>query len=562
MKKYLMAGVAGLLGCAANGMAESLYWWPGADLGGGGQWNISATSWSLSPDSKQAPPAAPGSVDSAIFAGAAGVVNYTSGKAVKQFRVDTSGYLFSLPNGTVNLTIEEFGGIGLAGTTFRAFNTGALNTTFDLIVTGTTSFTGTFVNGDAGGLLILRKQGNGLLDVSSATLAQTGATHVMGGILRAREGTGTAGSLPTSQSVQLGSGGGTGILEVVGNGVSSSFTRNLSATAAAANAIGLGSSSSSVVGFGALAGNLTVNLNNNGSVKSWGGSGFLAGTLVLGTETSTGKVTWINPLDLITGGPVVSQIQVVHGGTSTQKVDAEIQGALQISGSAVGGVAIADRIVEKTGNGTLVLSGESTAFNGRLKVSAGTLLINGSFASNTTNAQALQVDAGAILGGAGTLAFTNANARIEVAGTLQAGLGMANENFGAEYQFSTLTVSQSHVIMEENSILAFGLGAGSELRDVIATTNGGVWEFDTTQRVKFYDAGLVSGTTYAIMTGLSANPFPETWQIYDSGGIDGSFSFEGGVVYFTVSQVPEPGAASLIFAASLLALSKSRRRRK
>ncbi len=561
MNKYLIAGVAGLLSCVANGRAETLYWWPGASLGGDGQWNTTATFWSRLPDSKDTPSFAPGSTDTAIFSGAAGVVSYTSGKAVKLFQVDTPGYLFSLPNGTVNLTVEEFGGSALAGATFRAYNSGLSNTTFDLIVTGTTSFTGSFVNGEAGGLLILRKQGDGLLDVSSATLSQTGATHVAGGILRAREGTGAAGSLPTSQSVQLGSGGGHGVLEVVGNGVSSSFTRNLSATAAAANTVGLGSASSSVVGFGALAGDLTVNLNNDGSVKNWGGSGFVAGTLVLGTENSTGKVTWVNPLNIVTGGPVTSTIQVVHGETSIQKVDAQIQGALQISGSAVGGVAIADRVLEKTGNGTLVLSGESTAFNGRLQVSAGTLLINGSFVSNTNNAEALQVGVGAILGGSGTVAFTHANARIEVAGTLQAGLGLANPDFGDEYQFSTFTISQSHVIMEENSILAFGLGAGSEFRDVIATTNGGVWQFDETQRVKFYDAGAIAGTTYAIMTGLSANPFPETWQISDSDGIDGTFSFADGVVYFTVSQVPEPGVASFLFAASGLALSTSRRRR-
>ncbi len=566
MNRRIIAGLVVLLGVAANGKAATLYWWPGnagAGLGGNGTWNTSVANWSTSDTGKVASATVPGSGDTAVFGGTAGALNYISGQSVGNFRVMTSGYVFTLGAGTTTLTVGEFSGAGLADTTIRAQGASMSSTTLSLTVTGTTSYTGTLSDGALGAPLVLRKLGNGLLDLSSATLSQTGATYVSGGILRVKEGTGTAGSLPTSQTLQLGTGGESGILEVIGNGVSSSFTRKITTSTATANGVWLGTTASSVVGFGALQGDLTINLDNDGSNKSWGATGFGAGTIILGTKASTGKVTLVNPLTLIANGPSVAKIQVVHGENSTQKVDAELQGALQISGTDSGGGAIANRVLEKSGDGTLVLSGTSNAFNGRLHVSAGALLITGRFISNTSNANALTVDAGATLGGSGTVAFTNASARIKVDGTLQAGLGAANTDFDAGYSFKTLTLSQSYVVMGADSVLAFGLGSTSELHDTIATINGGIWEFGSEQKIKFYNAGLTTvGITYTIMTGLSANPLPASWQVYDSDGINGSFSFADGAISFTVSQIPEPHVVTLaiVAGAALLVLPRSRRR--
>jgi autotransporter-associated beta strand protein len=96
-----------------------------------------------------------------------------------------------------------------------------------------------------------------------------------------------------------------------------------------------------------------------------GGTGTSIGdTMGLGNANSTGKLTWASDINLNggTGSLLTRKIDVINGSAAT---GGEISGAISDSGTT-------KATLEKTGNGTLVLSGNNT-YTGLTTVTAGTL---------------------------------------------------------------------------------------------------------------------------------------------------------------------------------------------
>lgn len=510
---------------------STLYWYPNAapNQGGTGTWSGTGLQWSTtSGTTKTVSPTDPQNGDSVVFGGNSGTVTigaYNT-NALNDFRVDTSGYVFRVGSGGGHtIKLSTFSGSALSSA--MILGTGNVSTNFE--VSGNTAFTGSIAPGV--GTFNIAKSGTGRLDLSSAGLGYTGATTFNGGGLwlsKAQVASGTSGGLVGALRFGAASNQG-GTLTVIGDGGTSTFNRTLGTEIL----IGVTGSATDGTfgGFGARNGNLVVNFGGSSAVASWGNAGFRATTFILGTADSTHTVSLSNALSLTVDGRI---LQVQNGSAA---IDAVISGS--ISTLAVG------RILTKEGDGTLVLSG-TTGSSIRLNQTAGTILIDGSWSSTVDNTNyGIQVASGATLGGDGLVSLSAA--ALNVSGILMAGRGEADES---------LTLSGA-VNLLSNSTLAFALGSSAAERDYLIRT-GGVWSFQSNQKVRLFDAGAIE-TTYTLITGLSGTVNVSGWQIVDSGGLVGTFSSDASNVYVTLSAIPEPSTLVLIVVATGLVLFRRRR---
>ena len=245
--------------------------------------------------------------------------------------------------------------------------------------------------------------GNGLTKVGTGTLtlsgvnSYAGTTTISEGVLQADDGEG----LPSSSFLSLAGG-------VLQSNSSTSFTRGLGTSGDTFQWTGSGG------GFAAGGGDLTVNVGGDATPESltWGtnpGSS-IVGTLILGSSTAAGVVTFQNPINL---------------GNSTQTIEVDANTASATNSANLPGVISGDGSLTKTGDGTLVLAGNCD-YGGTTTISAGTLQINnwlvqGDIVDNGTltfdiAAQGWLNCFGAISGegnlvkeGEGTLSLLNAN---------------------------------------------------------------------------------------------------------------------------------------------------------
>jgi autotransporter-associated beta strand protein len=205
----------------------------------------------------------------------------------------------------------------------------------------------------------LIKTGDGVL-LLSATPTYTGNTIISGGALQA-----------TLSSAFLSLDGG-----IYQSNAATTFTRTLA---------GSGSNcfqwTTNGGGFAAGAGPLTVRINNGNSTLAWDTQ--IKGILKFGSSSAVNPVDFQNGISL---GGVTRTIQVVDNTLSTADY-ATISGDI-IDGSGPAGII-------KTGDGRLVLSGNSSTYTGETIVSGGTLVlkdtVNAAFLTrNFTNNAALE----------------------------------------------------------------------------------------------------------------------------------------------------------------------------
>lgn len=514
----------------------------------------------------------------------------TGGGTYDDLQVNSAGYVFQV---TSNLIINSFSGSALQDTTFDMNTNGAV---FTMNVTGSTSFNGKFTNSATGAVGTIRKAGSGLWDISKADFSgymvnptagnnYAQVIYVGNGTLRISNTgvyniymayTGAVNSGPTAIEVS-GSGAGT----------TTDWKTSISAypyTYPTTTRLYFGGmSSTTAAAVGAVNGNLNWSLFQGGAGTdvTWNNSssGIVNPSLQLGTADSTGKIT-LKTTD--SAGGIVkmklfydkSTLIAVHGTNSTQKVDAEIVTPMTMNTVTTLTGTEQNRIFEKSGAGTLALSGTSADFLGRVLVSQGTLLINGPLYSRSQNTDyGVRVASGAILGGTGSLMYLSGttssstvnttNAKIEImgGGVLQAGLG--NSNPAALPSFDKLTL-KGNIVMDDNSILQFGLGATATESDQFNFL-GGTWTFDSDQAVMFLKKGFneTSTGTYTLITGLSGTYDVTNWKIANdvSDNIMGSFGYSDGAITFTALAVPEPSAFALVIGGlgGLVFLSRIRR---
>ena len=212
--------------------------------------------------------------------------------------------------------------------------------------------------------------------------------------------------------------------------------------------------------------NLTIGIGGTGSLTING-----TGTVIVGDTLSRGSNGRIN---LESGGT----LQIGNGGTTgTLATDLTNNGTLifDVTDSSTSGYAISGTgIVDKTGAGTLVLSGSSSNYSGATSIKAGTLLLDSGY-SNT--ASAVSVLSNGTLGGSGTAGDVTvlANATISPGGNAPVGISTFSIS-SVNPEIATLTVGNltlnGGAIYNWQTLSLNGIGEAGRDWDLIRSTGG------------------------------------------------------------------------------------------
>lgn len=221
---------------------------------------------------------------------------------------------------------------------------------------------------------------------------------------------------------------------------------------------------------------------------------------------------------------------------------AATSGTVRFTGNIVGGGSDNADAIEKTGAGTVVLSGAGNTYSGTTAVNQGTLLVNSNFAGS---GGAISVAANATLGGTATV---DRSVSVAANGILLAGDGTLG---------STLTLS-NNLTLSDGAVISLALGAAGT-HSALART-GGTWSLDSDQAFSFLDLGATVGIYTNIVTGLAANPGVSGWTITNAGWA-GTFSYDAGNVSLNLSAVPEPSTWMLLVSSLLFVTILARKRR-
>ncbi len=324
----------------------------------------------------------------------------------------------------------------------------------------------------------------------------------------------------------------------------------------------------------------TLTLNGNNSFT--GGFQLQNGTVVAGSNTAldTGTFTWGSGYTLQAGGGDRVLNNAIGNGWNTAMVfgghyDAtftppqtfytgpfsarmtvqviETDAVLTMSSATTypgypGGFS-------KTGAGTLAFGSFTPSTAGAVDVQAGTLLANGPFAAAGSHSLgALTVNAGATLGGTGSISVPSGQAvTVNAGGTLAPGASAG-----------TLTVSSGNVVVSSGGRLFLEFaGTGAGQFDVLTVTSGALNLsaagdiMDVTILAPYYSK---IGDSFRIITAASVtNTFDLLrWQGGAAGGIYSvAYDATGATLTFNVS-IPEPATAGLLALAGVLALRRRR----
>ncbi|EIP99738.1 autotransporter-associated beta strand repeat protein [Opitutaceae bacterium TAV1] len=217
--------------------------------------------------------------------------------------------------------------------------------------------------------------------------------------------------------------------------------------------------SGAVVSFYISSTTLSGGLQNNGTIE-----------LNSGPADSSNVVTVAGVTGSSTGLIRVSTGTAVK--TATLKLDLA-SGTATYGGNISNGGTNQTVALEKTGQGTQILSG-ATGFSGGTTVNQGTLLVANASGSGVGTG-AVSVRNGGTFGGSGIVALAAGNAvTVESGGTLIGGDGAS--------AISVLTIAND-VILESGSTLRLALGAAGAHSSINRT--GGTWSFASDQSVFF-----------------------------------------------------------------------------
>jgi autotransporter-associated beta strand protein len=176
--------------------------------------------------------------------------------------------------------------------------------------------------------------------------------------------------------------------------------------------------------------------------------------------------------------------------------------------------------IEKIGTGTLTLSGTNT-YTGDTLVDGGTLLVTGSIASSRD----VFVDAGATLGGTGTVAATVLSNGATLAPGLPTALG-------------TLTVNDALLFCNCTNYDVKVTSAGSDLTRVVAGSGPGFADLAGTVRVTSLNSSYKFNSPYTILSAQGGFAFFGPTTKFDAlvlpAGISGSLSYPPGDVNLTL----------------------------
>lgn len=453
-----------------------------------------------------------------------------------------------------------------SGATFRNNTLGA-----DQLAFGTLSGTGsvTFASGTGSGLIItggntytggtIIKPGTWIA-VTSDSAFGSGAVAIEGGSLRSSQGT----ARTVSNAVSL---AGNVTFNASGDAVDNNllFSGSMTITGATrtvdvsmsprAGATGIffnGPISDGGAGLGLVKTGTSMLIL--GGANTYTGTTTIAnGTLRLGNASALGgggSLSFTGGTLQYTGSNTADYSSRIKGSSSSIRIDTNGQNVT--FGNAINSTNTAG--LTKSGVGTLTLSG-SNSYSGDTTVNAGTLLVNGTQAGG-----AVQVDAGATLGGSGVI-----GGAVNVLGMLSPGnspgvlsvasltLGGASTSFfeingttrGTQYDGVHITGGSGPAY---GGALSLSFGLGSAVAD---QTTFDLFSFAGTPTGDFSSvtsSGFYAGTWSQVASG--------TWSLV-SGPQTLTFSAATG----DIIVVPEPGALALAAAGIGLAVAAWARRR-
>lgn len=281
---------------------------------------------------------------------------------------------------------------------------------------------------------------------------------------------------------------------------------------------------------------VTIGNRGDGTLTLQNGGAISASFLRIGFQSGGSGMLNIGAYDLssATGGGSISATSIVFGG-GTGSVNFNQNDIVTLSASITG---IGN--VNQRGTGTTILTGASTMI-GLTTVSAGTLLVNGSVASN------VKVESGAILGGSGSIGGL---------ATIQAGALLSPGNSPG-----TLTFTNG-LTLNSDATLKFEIGTTSDLIRVSGGSLTGLTSGKITLDI-FASAGFGAGT-YSLFDFSGATPINFDTADFAFGntvpGYDYTLEQSGNVLNVQVAAIPEPSSAVLLFGSVVLGLGFLRRR--
>jgi fibronectin-binding autotransporter adhesin len=422
----------------------------------------------------------------------------------------------------------------------------------------------TFGGGYAAGG-ISQKLGGGTLTLRG-TSTNTGVIEVRDGTLVLAVGA----TLNSTDALRVMStvAGSTARTEIRGSYVITTTTGNLRIGHESANATGVAATQTNVLdvyGSLAFAGFTTGGSTQLGSdsaaatINLYAGSVLATRQIANATPDFGSAVTTVNfdggtlrALDSratymagLTGGAFVR----VNGATlDTNGFDVTVGQSLRHDAAALG--ASPDGGLRKLGSGSLTLTGTSNDYTGPTTVAAGTLLVN---ATGGTGSGAVTVNAGATLGGTGSIAGPI---------TLDAGAKLAPGASAGTLTVDALSLTAA-VGGSGTGALVFEIGGVAASDQVVGTSiTYGAGQLGIDDFTFSALAGIGPGS-YTLLTGVTAGSLgANTFAGAAAGltGYDAQLSQAGGQVLLTLSGVPEP-ATGVVAAAGVLGLLGRKRRR-
>lgn len=506
-----------------------LYWAPGGTgaPGGPGTWDGASSQWNDASNAMGTQQVWGGASYDAFFGGStSGAVAVSSGLTAASLNFQTAGYTLT----GADITIQSAAGSKV----FVA----ASNTTGDIMINNNLLVNITSDSGTSGARYRVQNESSGTLTLNG-NITLTASTVLTGGRsidLDASNASGGtivvngsfANTSAASVAVRFGEnmGRSTSVYKLNGTSASGISKFNITTgTVLVGNAAALGSAD---INLGSGGTDSTAALLTDGSMTvannvTIGGNGSKTATYVIGGNTAD--------VSTFSGN--------IYGNDDMPlTLRAAAGGVVNFTGTVRPGASTFSTTTTKDGLGTVRLTGNNEK-SSTWVVAAGTLLANS--AGYSTGNGSVIVQSGGTLGGTGHVyatAATTSSITVQSGGVLMGGEGVDASG--------TLTLD-GNVIMDSGSEISLTLGAG--LTHSTIALNSGLWTFDANQSFDFtLLSGATTGTYTDILIGVNVDPGTlSSWQILTS-TVRGTFVYDSANqgISLIVTQVPEPGAMTLV----------------
>lgn len=334
-------------------------------------------------------------------------------------------------------------------------------------------------------------QDNGVVITNTANYWE-GITYVSEGVVYAFPG-----ALPSASNLSIAT---SGAAWFETNGT---FSRSIGTSA------GQVQFSTGNAGLSARGGDLTVNLGGAGATMTWGATGFSPSVLGLNSPTSTGRLTFSNPINL-------------NGATRTVRVDknvADLAGALTGAGAGL----------TKTGTGTLQLSALNS-YSGTTTISAGILRVGNGSTAGTLGTGPVVNNAALIFSRSDDYGVAVSNA---ISGTGSVTLAGGTLALSASNSFTGATAINAGTLLVNDPNALAGTGTIS--------FGGGVLRYSVNNAADYAGKIAGSGSAIAIDTNGRTVAFGSALASTNIGGLtksgSGSLSLNAANLYSGVTTI-------------------------